>query len=146
MIPTVTSQSVLCSDSPIFQWSFLFTRLHKEEENTWCLRLTVCHFHVQNSYYQLCQGKSSFPFYSESFCIVTTQFLICCKATAFKLCCSYLCELWFYLLKPLSHRYPENTRVMLLRHLFPDRQICCIHTASDFPESVRAFTHNRKDP
>ncbi len=29
VIPTVTSQSVLCSDSPIFQWSFGYTRFTK---------------------------------------------------------------------------------------------------------------------
>ncbi len=44
--------------------------------------------------------------------------------------------------KPLSHRDSGKYTGNVLRHLFPDRQICCIHTASDFPESVRAFTHN----
>ncbi len=44
--------------------------------------------------------------------------------------------------EPLSHRDSGKYTGNVLRHLFPDRQICCIHTASDFPESVRAFTHN----
>ncbi len=45
-------------------------------------------------------------------------------------------------IKPLSHRDSGKYMVNVFRHLFPDRQICCIHTASDFPEYVRAFTHN----
>ncbi len=32
VIPTVTSQSVLCSDSPIFQCVFFSRGLHKKEE------------------------------------------------------------------------------------------------------------------
>ncbi len=32
VIPTVTSQSVLCSDLPIFQWSLHSQDLHKKEE------------------------------------------------------------------------------------------------------------------
>ncbi len=44
--------------------------------------------------------------------------------------------------KSLSHRDSGKYTGNVFRHLFPDRQICCIHTASDFPEYVRAFTHN----
>ncbi len=44
--------------------------------------------------------------------------------------------------KPLSHRDSGKYTGNVFRHLFPDCQICCIHTASDFPESVRAFTHS----
>ncbi len=42
--PTVASQSVLCSD--VFFNHEIYTR-----RKLWCLRLTVCHFHVQNCYY-----------------------------------------------------------------------------------------------
>ncbi len=33
--------------------------------------------------------------------------------------------------KPLSHRDSGKYTGNVFRHLFPDRQICCIHTASD---------------
>ncbi len=45
-------------------------------------------------------------------------------------------------LSPFHTEIPEKYTGNVFRHLFPDRQICCIHTASDFPEYVRAFTHN----
>ncbi len=51
VIPTVASQSVLCSDSPVFQWSFLIMRFTSGGGNYGVWRLTVCHFHVQNCYY-----------------------------------------------------------------------------------------------
>ncbi len=51
VIPTVTSQSVLCSDSPIFQWSFCIHEIYIRRRKQWCLRLTVCHFNVQNCYF-----------------------------------------------------------------------------------------------
>ncbi len=44
MIPTVTSQSVLCSDSPIFQWSFFIHEIYIRRRKQWCLRLTVAVF------------------------------------------------------------------------------------------------------
>ncbi len=46
---TISSQSVLCSDSPIFSGL-----LHSQDfirRKQLCLRLTVFHFHVQNCYY-----------------------------------------------------------------------------------------------
>ncbi len=48
VIPTVTSQSVLCSDSPIFPVVFCIHEIYIRRTKQWCLRLTVCHFHVQN--------------------------------------------------------------------------------------------------
>ncbi len=50
VIPIVASQSVLCSDSPVFQWSFFNHKIYIRRK-LWCLKLTVCHFHVHNCYY-----------------------------------------------------------------------------------------------
>ncbi len=43
-----------------------------------CLRLTVCHFHLQNYVIQLCQGKCSFTFYGTfKFCFCQYLVLFC---------------------------------------------------------------------
>ncbi len=44
---------MLCSDSPIFQWSFFIHKLYIRRRKQWSLRLTVCNFHMQNSYYKI---------------------------------------------------------------------------------------------
>ncbi len=48
VILTVASQqSVLCSDSPVFQCSFLNHKICIRRRKLWCLRLIVCHFHTE---------------------------------------------------------------------------------------------------
>ncbi len=43
---------------------FFIHEIYIRRRKQWCLRLIVCHFHVQNTVIiQLCQGKYSFPFY-----------------------------------------------------------------------------------
>ncbi len=51
VIPTVASQSVLCWDLLLFSVVFFIHEIYIRKRKQWCLRLTVCHFHVQNSYY-----------------------------------------------------------------------------------------------
>ncbi len=66
MILTVTSQSVLCRDSPLFQWSLHAQDLHKKEE-TLVFEAHGMSFPCTDStvspIIQLRQGKGSFLFY-----------------------------------------------------------------------------------
>ncbi len=68
--PIVMSQSVLCFDSPIFQWSFLITRY----TSVWGSRCVIPIYWTL--IIQLYQGKHSFPFYStvkRLYCIPASQ-------------------------------------------------------------------------
>lgn len=47
MIPTVTSQSVLCSGFTYFSVVFYMHEIYIKRKKQWCSRITVCHFKVQ---------------------------------------------------------------------------------------------------
>ncbi len=60
--PTVTSQSVWYSDSPIFQWSLHEIYIRRRKNGVWVSRYVISIY--RSLIIQLCQGKYSFPFYS----------------------------------------------------------------------------------